>query len=314
MDKLERLLNLIAALLETPRAMSAEEIHEKVPGYPEDKGATFRRAFERDKDDLREMGVPLRVETVPGSDPPLTGYRIPRDEYYLRDPGLEPDELAALNLAATAVHLDGAHGLGGLWKLGGVEAQAMAGEGEGDVTPLAQLPIDANLATVFQAVAERRVVRFGYRGDERTVDPYRLDFQLGRWYLTGFDHLRGDERNFRFDRIDGTVAAGAPRSFERPVGAVPGVERAAWQLGEGEPVVAELLVDADHVALARHELGSSTVAEERPDGSVVFSVPVTNRAGFRSLVLGYLDHAEVLGPADLRAELVAWLDAQANPR
>ena len=72
MDKLERLLNLIAALLETPRAMSAEEIHERVPGYPEDSGATFRRAFERDKDDLREMGVPLRVETVPGSDPPLT--------------------------------------------------------------------------------------------------------------------------------------------------------------------------------------------------------------------------------------------------
>lgn len=317
MDKLERLLNLIAALLETPRAMSAEEIHEKVPGYPEQGGATFRRAFERDKDDLREMGVPLRVETVPGTDPPLTGYRIPRDEYYLRDPGLEPDELAALNLAATAVHLDGAHGLGGLWKLGGVES-APAADVEGDVdagvAPLGQLPIDANLAAVFQAVAERRVVRFGYRGEERTVDPYRLDFQLGRWYLTGFDHLRGEERNFRFDRIEGTVTAGTPRSFERPDGAVPGVERAAWQLGEGEPVVAELLVDADHAALARHELGPSTEADERPDGSVVFSVPVTNRSGFRSLVLGYLNHAEVLGPDDLRAELVAWLEAQAGPR
>lgn len=311
MQKLERLLNLIAALLETARAMSAEEIHERVPGYPDQVGAAFRRAFERDKDDLREMGVPLRVETVPGSDPPLTGYRIPRDEYYLRDPGLEPDELAALNLAATAVHLDGAHGLGGLWKLGGMEAVRVA---DADVAPLGQLPTDANLASAFQAVAERRVVQFAYRGEERTVDPYRLDFQLGRWYLTGFDHLRGEERNFRFDRIEGTLTAGAPRSFERPDGAVPGVERAAWQLGEGEPVVAELLVDADQAALARHELGSSTVAEERPDGSVVFSVPVTNRSGFRSLVLGYLDHAEVLGPDDLRAELVAWLEAQVNQR
>lgn len=311
MDKLERLLNLIAALLETPRAMSAEEIHQKVPGYPEDSGPTFRRAFERDKDDLREMGVPLRMETVPGSDPPLTGYRIPRDEYYLRDPGLEPDELAALNLAATAVHLDGAHGLGGLWKLGGVEADAAPAEGE--VAPLGQLPIDAHLATAFQAVAERRVVRFGYRGEERTVDPYRLDFQLGRWYLTGFDHLRGEERNFRFDRIEGELTAGAPRSFERPEGVVPGVERSAWQMGEGEPVVAELLVDADQAALARHELGSSAVAEEQPDGAVRFSVPVTNRAGFRSMVLGYLDHAEVLGPPDLRAELVAWLEAQVEP-
>ena len=84
-QKLERLLNLIAALLETPRALSAEEIRARVPGYPDEAGPTFRRAFERDKDDLREMGVPLRVETVPGTDPPQTGYRIPRDEYYLRE-------------------------------------------------------------------------------------------------------------------------------------------------------------------------------------------------------------------------------------
>jgi len=306
-DKLERLLNLIAALLETPRAMSAEEIHERVPGYPAESGATFRRAFERDKDDLREMGVPLRVETVPGSDPPLTGYRIPRDEYYLRDPGLEADELAALNLAATAVHLDGAHGLGGLWKLGGVEADPAAAP---EVEKLGQLPTDANLATAFQAVAERRSVRFAYRGEVRAVDPYRLDFQLGRWYLSGFDHHRGEERNFRFDRIDDQLTSGPPRSFERPEGAVPGVERAAWQLGEGEPVVAHLLVDASRATLARHELGASASVEERPDGALVFTVPVTNRAGFRSLVLGYLDHAEVLGPAELREDLVSWLRSQ----
>ena len=73
MDKLERLLNLIAALLETPRALSAEEIHQRVPGYPDDTGPSYRRAFERDKDDLREMGISLRVENVPGNDPPVLG-------------------------------------------------------------------------------------------------------------------------------------------------------------------------------------------------------------------------------------------------
>ncbi|MCB1003091.1 MAG: WYL domain-containing protein, partial [Acidimicrobiales bacterium] len=268
------------------------------------------RAFERDKDDLREMGVPLRVETVPGTDPPQTGYRIPRDEYYLRDPGLEPDELAALHLAASTVGLDGDHGLGGLWKLGG----ALGGDGGGgEVEPLGRLPADAAVAVAFQAVAERRPLTFRYRGEARTVDPYRLDFQLGRWYLTGFDHLRGEERNFRFDRIEGELAAGRPRAFERPQGAVPGVERASWQLGEGEPVVADLLVDADHAALARHELGEAAVTEERADGSVRFSVGVTNRAGFRAVVLGHLDHAEILGPPELRDDLVAWLRALVAP-
>lgn len=307
MEKLERLLNLIAALLETPRALSAEEIHERVPGYPP-MGPSYRRAFERDKDDLREMGIPLRVETVPGTDPPMSGYRIPRGDYYLRDPGLEPEELAALNLAARAVRVAGAPGLGGLWKLGGVPTDDPAG---GSVAPLGELPADPNLAAVFQAVAERRPVTFEYREQWRTVDPYRLDFQLGRWYLTGFDHLRGDERNFRFDRITGAVDAGQPASFERPSGAVPGVEVAAWQLGEGEPVAARLLVDAEHAALARHQLGDGVAVDERPDGSVVFTVPVTNRGGFRSFVLGFLDHAEVLGPASLRDDLVAWLQTMA---
>lgn len=306
MDKVERLLNLIAALLETARLLTAEEIRERVPGYP-DKDASFRRAFERDKDDLREMGIPLELALVPGTDPPVAGYRIPRREYYLRDPGLEPDELAALNLAAGAVHLDEAGGLGGLWKLGGV----VAAEAGAPSAPLAELPTDAAVATAFQAVAERRQLTFTYRGETRTVDPHRLDFQRGRWYLTGDDHLRGDRRNFRFDRLESALVSGPPGAFERPDRAVPGVEVAAWQLGEGQPLEARLLVDADHAALARHALGDEVPAAEQPDGSVVFTVAVTNRSGFRSFVLGFLDHAEILGPPELRDDLIDWLRAQA---
>src|SRR5687767_4361014 len=108
-EKLERLLNLTAALLETPRPLPAAEIAKRVYGYPEEKTA-FRRAFERDKEDLREMGVPIALTEISGTDPPEIGYRIPKDEYYLRDPGLEADELAALHLAASTVRLDGIEG------------------------------------------------------------------------------------------------------------------------------------------------------------------------------------------------------------
>ena len=68
-DKLERLMNLVAVLLDTMRPLSAEELRDQVPGYPE-SGTTFHRAFERDKEDLRELGVPLVVEPIPGIDPP----------------------------------------------------------------------------------------------------------------------------------------------------------------------------------------------------------------------------------------------------
>src|SRR5437588_11798277 len=106
MDRLGRLINLVAALLEAERPLTADELHQRLPGYAEDRLA-FRRSFERDKDVLREMGVPLVLEPVDASQPGLEGYRIPKEEYYLKDPGLDPDELAALHLAASAVPLEG---------------------------------------------------------------------------------------------------------------------------------------------------------------------------------------------------------------
>jgi predicted DNA-binding transcriptional regulator YafY len=302
-SKLERLLNLTAALLETPRLLTAEEIRRRVPGYPEGTTA-FRRAFERDKEDLREMGVPLLVEERPGTDPPIEGYRIPKDEYYLRDPGLAPDELAALHLAASAVRLDGLEGIEALWKLGGVVGD------DGPARPaVASLPTSPALPALFAAVAERRPARFRYHGEEREVDPYRLDFARGRWYVSGYDHLREDERQFRLDRIDGPVELGEPGSYERPSTAVPGARVQPWQLGEGEPVVARLLVDADQAPWATHHVGADAVVARHGDGSVELAVPVSNRPAFRSFVLTFLDHAEVLGPPELRDEVVAWLEA-----
>src|ERR1700716_301480 len=162
-EKLERLLNLTAALLETAKPLSAAEIAKRVYGYPEEKSA-FRRTFERDKDDLREMGIPIVLTEIAGTDPPETGYRIPKDQYYLRDPGLEPDELAALHLAASTVRLDGIEGAGGLWKLGGVPAGPTPNAAGPEVTPI---PVDRRLVVLFDAVAERKPVTFTYPEPER---------------------------------------------------------------------------------------------------------------------------------------------------
>jgi len=303
-DKLERLLNLVSALLETSRPLTADELRARVPGYPDNKTA-FRRAFERDKDDLREMGIPLVLETIAGIDPPTEGYRIDRERYYLRDPGLEPDELAALHLAQSAVHLEGLAVTDGLWRLGGVVQPT--DDDALDEGSFASLPGDDNLAALFQACADRRTASFTYNGEARLVDARRVGFQRGHWYLRGYDRERAGERSFRLDRIEGGVETGAPGSAGPGGEAGSGLPDDPWRLGEGPEETARLLVDAPSVGWASHQLGDATVVEQRDDGSAVLEVAVTNWPAFRTFVLGFLDHAELLAPAERRAELVEWL-------
>ena len=89
---------------------------------------------------------------------------------------------------------------------------------------------------------------------------------------------------------------------------MPGLQLDPWQLGEGDPVQARVLFDAEQAPLVRHSVGPDRVAEERPDGSVVVVLDVTNVDGFRSFVLSFLDHAIVLEPDHLRDEIVGWVE------
>lgn len=307
MTRLERLINLVAALLDTKRPLSRAELQERVPGYQGSPEAA-RRAFERDKETLRGMGIPLAVEPVDPAVPEMgEGYRIPREQYELADPHLEPDELAALHLAASAVRLDGTAGREALWKLGGAPGD---GGGKG---PMAALPGGEHLTTLFAAVTERRPLRFTYRGTERWVDPYWLSFVNGRWYLVGHDHLRAEERRFRLDRIESVPVVGEAAAFRRP----PTAKRSwpqPWRLGDDEELEATLLVDADQADWAVAQVGADAVRERRSDGAVVLAVAVSNREAFRSFVLGFLHHAEVLGPPELRQDMVDWLQAVSGPR
>ena len=299
-SRIERLLTLLNVLLGAERPIDSERIRARVPGYSTDT-ANFQRQFERDKRALRDMGLDLEVAEVPGSYPPVMGYRMRPEDAHLRDPGLEPDELAALRLATSAVRFDGIEGSGGLWKLGGGPAPT---DGDGII----DLPADDRLVTLFGALIERRRATFRHSGVARTVDPWRLTCTRGRWYVSGFDHAREASRTFRLDRIDGAIETGPPDAFPRPTGSVEGLRLEPWHFGTGPAETARLLVDADHVEAVRLAAPSAGLVETRPDGSVVLEVAVTDPDAFRSFVLTYLDHAEVLSPPERRAELVAWLD------
>ncbi len=306
-SKVERLISLMGALLTAPRALSADDLRERVAGYPEGKDS-FKRAFERDKEELREMGVPLTLEWVPGSNPPVQGYRVLRKDFELRDPGLTPVELEALNLAAAVVGSGGDLGRRGLLKLG-------AGDARGDSEATAALPADPSLVAAFTGVAERRRLHFRYRDREREVDPYRLEFLRGRWYLNGFDHGRGEDRWYRMSRLEGAITVGSePDAFQRPEEAVPGLQLDPWVLGgDTEPVEAHIWFDPAIAATVRTELQEAVIEQDDGRGLVV-RLTVTNPEGFRSWLVAFLDRAEVLGPPALRSRVVAWLEELVDGR
>ena len=320
-DRVERLVNLVAALIDAERPLTREQLQSRVGGYSDDPEA-FRRNFERDKDLLRQMGMPLQTEPLdPDRPEEQFGYRIPREKYELPDPGLDSDELAALRLAASVVEIDGSWGrdatTGALRKLAG-SATGPAGPetsaDDGALAPgggVAELPGGDAVALVFGAVVEQRRLRFAYRGEARLVDPWRLSFRRGKWYLSGWDHHRGEARLFRLDRVEGAIAPdGSPTAFARPTG-FDAAPLPPWRMGDGDEVVVDLLVDADQARWAEVELGHSAVLRYLAGGSVRCSVPVTNQGAFRSFVLGFLDHAEILGPAEVRDEMICWLRALA---
>jgi proteasome accessory factor B len=304
-DRLERLTNLVATLLDTRRPLTLEEIVELVPGYPDDK-TSYRRQFERDKDTLRGIGIPVRLEAV---DPlgPEQGYRIPPDEYYLPSLDLSPEERAALHVAVTAVRLEGGPApTEALLKLGGREGEA--------AHALAALPTVPALPALFDAYRTRSTVTFRYRGARRHVDPWGILFRRGHWYVVGHDRDRGEQRSFRVDRIDDEVDAGSPGAFDPPARLEPGalLRDEPWRYGEEEAVAARVLVDASQAPAVVGQVGAAAVVERRDDGSVVLELPVTNTVAFRSLVLGLLDAAEVLGPPELRTEMIDWLETVAG--
>jgi len=303
-DRFERLANLLALLLDTQRPVSLEDIVERIPGYPSEK-ASYRRQFERDKDTLRALGVPIRVEQDAFGDD--VGYRVDRREYELPDLGLEPDERAALHTAVSAVHLEGSEGREALWKLGG-----LGGDARG--APMGALPTVPWLPALVEACRQRAPVTFGYRDDERRVDPYVVLFRGGNWYLVGYDHDRGEVRSFRADRIGDEVAVGEADAFDRPpdFDAEAVLHDEPWRYGDDEPVEARVRVDATVAPWVVQRLGAGAVDEADEGDGVVVRLTVTNPEAFRSFVLGLLDHAEVLAPDALRDDTVAWLRALAG--
>lgn len=294
----ERVLNTLIYMLESPRPVTAEDIRRTVPGYSLDSDDAFHRMFERDKDLLRQLGIPLKMMPLDAWEVDH-GYTVDPDEYAMEDPGLTTEERAALSLAASMVQVGGSHfGLDGLRKLGGSE-RGVALEPFG-----ADLGAEGNLlGAIFDAVVQRSPLEFSYRGNQRTLNPYGIAFRRGHWYLVGGGP--GGERIYRVDRMS-RVVAGEGGSFRRPEGFDPKAVLLAqpWETGADDAVEAAVVFDEDVAWWA-----SRTLGVEHAEGPLEVRLPVTNRDAFIGWILSFGPSAEILSPPELRTELVGRVEA-----
>jgi proteasome accessory factor B len=306
-QKTERLLGLVVCLLSARRYLTAGQIRDAVPGYPETFDA-FKRMFERDKDELRELGIPL--ETGVGADDEI-GYRISRQAYELPEIRLEPDEAAVLGLAARVwrqAELAGA-AAGALLKLraAGIDAEETSQPG---IEPRLQTE-EAAFAPLWQAVRDRRPVAFAYQAagratpQRRNLEPWGVVNRHGRWYVAGFDRDKGEERVFRLSRIDGPVTfTGPPGSVTVPAGTDVRNLVQAWD-GAPPPV---------RTAVLRVRQGTGyglrrRAVSDRPgqDGWDVVEAPFSEAGWYADYIASFGADVVVIEPVDLREAVIRHL-------
>ncbi len=301
--RIERLINLIAALLETGHPLTAEEIRTSIAGYSTDSDEGFRRAFERDKADLRSWGIPIETQRLDPLDE-VFGYRIPKDRYYLPDLDLESDELAALRLAAASL-IGGGPALEGALKISAREEEVAAPT----VAWGADLAIEQpHAAALFDAVVEKNPVSFDYRSpsedqETRSLDPYSLVHRRGHWYIVGRDRDRDALRSYRLSRIvsppkklEGSYEIPAGFSADEVIGGEP------WEVGpEGE--TATVRFDEDLAWWPEQNMPDTAVVA-RSDSHVDVELPIGNASALVSWVAGLGGKAEIVAPPEMRAALV----------
>ncbi len=318
-ERTERLLNLVMCLMASRTGVSRSAIERQIPGYAAAASpAAFERMFERDKDELRSMGIPVDTVTDSGGD--VVGYRIPEEDYALRDLDLTVGERAAIAVAAQVWSQAVAGPVAGtaLRKLETIEAgleQWAPADLHGSVQLTAR---DAALLPLMSAIRQDRTVTFPYRtptddaAHPREVSPWGLRSSSGRWFLVGFDHARGGTRTFRLSRIAGPVTVTArPRAQQPP----PDFDISASDGNtnpDDRPVVARIRVTAGRAAaLRRLALPDEPAAD--PLTADVIHVGAPSIQDLVSLVCAAGPDAFVIEPPSVVDAVVAALTELAGP-
>ncbi|MGA5699372.1 helix-turn-helix transcriptional regulator [Peterkaempfera bronchialis] len=316
--KAERLMNLALCLMNTRRPLSKKELRDSIEAYREASAAgseeAFNRMFERDKDDLRELGLVIDIDesALDGE----VGYVARRDRNRLPEIALDAEEAAALSLAARVwqqARLAGAAS-GALQKLraAGVPFEESAAPEHTALEP--RIPArEAAFEPLLLAARDRRPVAFDYRKagavlpEQRSVEPWALECWHGHWYVAGWDRDRKDARVFRLSRITGKVRTRAGRFTADVPDHVDVRENVARFAGEGATATARIRLRRG----AAFPLRAKAVATEPLDADWD-ELEIPYGYGLGAWLAEFGADVVVLGPDDLRADVVTRLRAVAG--
>ena len=318
-------MNLVIALLSTRGFITAERIRSTVYGYAESPtDEAFSRMFERDKNELRDLGIPLETGRVSSLDP-TEGYRINQEAYALPPVELTADEAAAVAVATqlwqspelvTATQ-------SALLKLRAAGVDVDAPEAGVTISTTATMPglrgSEEVLGILLSAIDSGQAVQFQHRPSRsdpyrlRTVEPWGVVTYRGRWYLVGHDRDRADVRTFRLSRIDEEVRPVGPRgAVQRPDGVdlreIVHQAVAEWPAGAQARV---WVADGRATALRRQAAVTASRTLSGRAGDEI-AIDIGMQARLAREIAGYGADAVVLEPQSLRDDVVARLRAQAG--
>ncbi|SDU30606.1 helix-turn-helix transcriptional regulator [Gordonia westfalica] len=319
--KVERLLNLVICLLWTRQYVTADYIRRNVAGYQDgDKSdEAFNRMFERDKNELRDLGIPL----VTGRSPMAAGaegYRIDRDTYELPDVSLDSDEAAAIAMAAALWDTPEVSTLSqtAILKL---RAAGLDVRSEDDLGITAggstrSMGSEQVIAGLLAAIQAKRAVEFTHRSSatatpaSRRVEPWGVVSHRGRWYVVGHDLDRAATRTFRLSRISSVAPVGPTDAVVVPAGTdlqqivSAAVDSAAGTDGRS----ARIWVAADRAAGLRRAATTTEPGDLDGEPGDVLTLDIHSLSAVARMVLGVGRDAVVLDPPELRDLVIAGLD------
>jgi proteasome accessory factor B len=311
-SKTERLLQVVLCLTQSRRFVTKDQLRQAIPDYAStSSNEAFERMFERDKNELRELGIPLETVSAGAIDDD-PGYRIDQEAYGLPPLMLTREELTAVALAAR------------VWREQGPASAAARAllkvSSEGTDVDASELPAieprlsggEAAFEPLTTAVARRRAVTFDYRTVRdpapatRHLQPWGVVSQRGRWYVVGHDTVRGAVRVFRLSRIEGPVRAAGPEgAYEVPSDvSVRDQVHAFATAGTRSTALIQVQAGAGHGLRRR-----AASVEPAGPGEDLLTVAYSDSGALAEEVASYGAAVLVLEPADLRAAVVSRLKA-----
>lgn len=296
--KSERLVNLTIALLATKRYLTKSEIFRTVEGY-EGSPEAMERMFERDKDDLRSLGIAIEL----GSFDPLfedeAGYRITPSSYKLDLGELDGTDIALLSIAASA------------WTGAALERESTSA-----LIKLASMGLDSdsealsflapringtneNFTVITDAIIRRSEIEFEYVSSDltqqrRKIAPYSLRGQSGSWYLVGQDLEKNSLRTFRLDRIVSAVSASKKSNTYVIPDEIP--DQGAEEVRE----FARIRIRKNR----GHQLRSFATVLESDEEWDEISLPIVDANWLLRTILWHRDDVVLLEPSSLRKQIV----------